>query len=263
MAGNPNDSRTLTEDAMMCRASPLEVRWKVQFWRTIAGLVLFAVAFGYVEAAVVAYLRSIYTPLRAHFYPGSSNELFPLLSFDQLRVLGPEHLARLNIELGREIATLLMLAGVAVAVARNLREWAAAFVVCFGIWDIAFYSFLKLLLSWPASLLTWDILFLLPVPWVGPVLAPIVVSVSMIGAGVMVLWREHTNRPVHIDAARWALILLGGVIVFAAFIADFRNTAAGGNPSAFHWGVFLIGEAVALLAFFDALLRARAVPRKV
>jgi hypothetical protein len=245
------------------RASALEARSKGQFWRTIAGLVLFAVAFGYVEAAVVAYLRSIYTPLRGHFYPGSSNELFPLLSLDQLRVLGPEHVTRLKIELGREVATLLMLAGVAVAAACNLREWAAAFVLCFGIWDIAFYSFLKLLLSWPASLLTWDILFLLPVPWVGPVLAPILVSLSMIGAGLMVLWHEHTRRPVHIGRARWALILAGGLIVFAAFIADFRNTAAGGNPSAFHWGLFLIGEAVGLLAFCEALVRARAVPRRV
>jgi hypothetical protein len=239
------------------------VRSKAQFWRIIAGLVLFAVAFGYVEAAVVAYLRSIYTPLRAHFYPGSSNELFPLLSLDQLRVLGPEHVMRLKIELGREFATLLMLAGVAVAAARNRREWAAAFVLCFGIWDIAFYSFLKLLLSWPASLLTWDILFLLPVPWIGPVLAPIVVSLSMIGAGLMVLWREHTRRPVHIGPARWTFIIAGGVIVFAAFIADFRNIGAGGNPNAFHWGVFLIGEAVGLLAFFDALLRPRAAPRQV
>src|SRR5690349_2988847 len=151
---------------------------KTQFWRTITGLVLFAIAFGYVEAAVVAYLRSIYTPLRAHFYPPSSaGELFPLLTLDQLRALGPEHTARLNTELGREFATLLMLSSVALVAARKPREWIAAFVLCFGIWDITFYAFLKLLLNWPASLLTWDILFLLPVPWVGPVIAPILVSI--------------------------------------------------------------------------------------
>lgn len=223
----------------------------------IAGVSLFAIAFGYVEAAVVAYLRSIYTPLRAHFYPGASSELFPLLSLDQLRTLGPEHLARLNIELGRELATLLMLAGVAVAATRNAREWAAAVVMCFGIWDISFYVFLKLLLSWPASLLTWDILFLVPVPWVGPVLAPILVSLSMIGAGLTLLWREFRERPIQIGAARWAFIVLGGAIVVTAFIADFRNTATGGNPRAFHWWIFAVGEALGVGAFASALQGAR------
>lgn len=226
---------------------------KAQFWRTIAGLVLFAAAFGYVEAAVVAYLRSIYTPLRAQFYPGSSSELFPLLSLDQLRILGPEHIRRLNIELGRELATLLMLAGVALVPARKAREWTAAFVVCFGIWDISFYAFLKLMLNWPASLLTWDILFLLPVPWVGPVLAPILVSASMIACGLLLLWREQSGRPIALRAAHWAFIVLGGALVFAAFIADFRNTAAGGNPNAFHWWLFLAGEASGVAAFATAL----------
>ncbi|HTU44441.1 MAG TPA: hypothetical protein VMF91_05235 [Bryobacteraceae bacterium] len=228
---------------------------KAQFWRTIAGLALFAIAFGYVEAAVVAYLRSIYTPLRAHFYPGASSELFPLLSLDQLRTLGPEHITRLNIELGREMATLLMLAGAALAATRKPREWVAAFVLCFGMWDIAFYAFLKVMLSWPASLLTLDILFLLPVPWVGPVLAPILVSVSMIGAGLIVLWREFGERPVRIGALRWVVIVLGGAIVFVAFIADFRNTATGGNPNAFHWWLFGLGEALGLVAFGTGLNR--------
>ncbi len=223
-------------------------------WRIIAGLAVFAVAFGYVEAAVVAYLRSIYTPLRAQFYPGSGSELFPLLSVHQLTVLGPEHIARLRIELGRELATLLMLAGVAIAVARNIREWVACFILCFGIWDITFYCFLKLILNWPASLMTWDILFLLPVPWVGPVLAPVLVSLSMICAGLIVLRREHVGRPIVIGAARWFFILVGGAITFLAFIADFRNTSGGGAPNPFHWGIFLIGEAVALAAFLSALL---------
>ncbi|MGA8026302.1 MAG: hypothetical protein WB992_04100 [Bryobacteraceae bacterium] len=225
-------------------------------WRMIAGLVVFSAAFGYVEAAVVVYLRSIYAPLRAHLLPAvPSGELFPLLSLDQLRVLGTEHIQRIKIELGREFGTLLMLTGAALAATRKSREWLPAFLVCFGIWDITFYIFLKLLLNWPASLLTWDILFLLPVPWVGPVIAPILVSASMIVAGLLVLWREHLEKPVHIDALRWVLIGLGAVIVFAAFIADFRNTSKGGNPNAFHWGVFFTGEVIGLAAFASALLR--------
>jgi hypothetical protein len=229
---------------------------KTQFWRTITGLVLFAIAFGYVEAAVVAYLRSIYTPIRAHFYPPSSaDELFPLLTLDQLRILGPEHTARLNTELGREFATMLMLSGVALVAARKPREWIAAFLLCFGIWDITFYAFLKLLLNWPASLLTWDILFLLPVPWVGPVIAPILVSVSMIVAGFYGLWREYNENPFPMTRARWAFIGLGGLLVFLAFIYDFPNTARGGNPNTFRWDIFLVGEGIAVLAVITALWR--------
>src|SRR5436309_8393617 len=162
-----------------------------EWWRITAGLVLFGVAFGYVEAAVVVYLNSIYLPLRTHFYPTvPKTEMLPLLSIDQLRSLGPEHVTRLKIEVGREMATLLMLAGVALAITRNLREWVAAFLVGFGVWDLAYYLFLKVLADWPPSLLTWDVLFLIPAPWVGPVLAPVLVSISMILAGLIVLWQE-------------------------------------------------------------------------
>lgn len=236
---------------------------KTQLWRIIAGIVVFSAAFGYVEAAVVAYLRTIYAPLRSHFYPGvAASDLFPLLSLDQLGSLGSEHTTRLKIELGREFATLLMLAGVALSAGRSIREWFAAFVTCFGIWDITFYACLKLLLHWPASMLTWDILFLLPVPWVGPVLAPILVSISMIFGGLIVLWREYGEKPVEITGLQWTMIIVGGILVFAAFVADFRNTAAGKYPSAFHWGLFLAGEACGLIAFSTALFRREQVQQR-
>ncbi len=236
------------------------MRSKAQFWRTVVGLVMFSVAFGYVEAAVVVYLRALYTPMRMHFHPAlSANDIFPLLSLEQLRALGPEHTTRLKIELAREFATLLMLASVALTAARKPREWLAALLVCFGIWDMAFYASLKLLLSWPASLFTWDILFLLPVPWVGPVLAPLLVSVSMVTAGLTSLWREYRDEPLHMTGLRWISIVLGGLIVFAAFIFDFRNTARGGNPNPFQWGLFLIGLGIALFAFASTLRRHRKI----
>ena len=219
----------------------------------ITGLVLFSVAFGYVEAVVVVYIRSIYASIRAHVYPGSAQELFPLLTLSQLRTLGPEHLLHFKAELVRELATLLMLAGAALPAARHFREWIAAFLVCFGIWDMTFYLSLKILLNWPASLLTWDILFLVPVPWTGPVLTPVLVSLSMIASGLVVLWREHQGRPVHITGAHWAGILLGGILIFLAFIWDFRNTANGGIPHSFNWLLFATGEAVGLLSFAGSL----------
>ena len=223
----------------------------------MAGLVLFSVAFGYVEAAVVTYLRSIYLPMRMHFYPGSAGELFPLLTVEQLRLLGQEHILRLKTEIVREFATLLMLGGAALVAARKPREWFAAFLICFGVWDSTFYLFLKLLVQWPASLLTWDILFLIPVPWTAPVIAPVLASFSMIATGFALLWREYNNRPLHISRSRWGLIVLGGAIIVAAFIWDFRNTAHGGNPNPFNWILFISGEAIGVGAFVTSLRRPR------
>lgn len=235
---------------------------KPDFWRVIAGLILFSAAFGYVEAAVVVYLRSIYTPVRAHFYSVTPDQVFPLLTVAQLRRLGPEHVARLRIELGRELATLLMLAGAAMVAARSLREWVAAFVLCFGVWDITFYLFLKLLINWPASVLTWDILFLIPVPWTGPVIAPVITSSSMIASGLLLLLREYNKRPVHMTALERGGIVLGGVFVISAFMWDFRNTASGGNPNPFNWILFVVGETIGLLSFSSCLRSRRCIGAK-
>ncbi len=224
------------------------------FRRLVAGIVLFSAAFGYVEASVVAYLRTIYSPLHKRFYPTvGRDDLFPLIVPDQLRGLGEEHITRLNTELGRELATLLMLAGAAILGGRNIREWVAIFFVCFGIWDITFYLWLKVLLGWPPSLMTWDILFLLPVPWVGPVIAPVIVAASMIAAGLFVLWREYDGDPVRIGRLHWIGMSFGWLLVFLAFIADFANTTRGGNPNAFHWGIFLVGQSVWCATFYAAL----------
>src|SRR5260370_15930835 len=118
----------------------------------------------------------------------------------------------LAIEIGREAATIVMLAVVALAVARNAGDWAAAFVITFGTWDITFYVFLKVLLDWPASIFTWDILFLLPVPWVGPVLAPVLVSAVMIVAGVWHLRAQAQGQAVRIGA-HWIGIMVGAAII--------------------------------------------------
>ncbi len=195
----------------------------------------------------MVYLRAIYDPIRQQIHPDRSPEqLFPLISLSELRAAGPGHLQRLRTELFREAATLAMLAALALASSRNKRQWLAAFLIAFGIWDISFYAGLKILIGWPASLLTWDILFLLPVPWVGPVLSPVLVSISMIGAGLLVLHRDLSGKLHPFRWFHWALIYVGGFIVVLAFTWDFRNTAAGGLPNPFNWPLFLTGEAAGL-----------------
>jgi hypothetical protein len=209
------------------------MNWK----RTVLSLFLFGTAFGYLEAAVVSYLRALHEPARQRFYPGRSTaELFPLLTLEQLYASGSGERQTLLIEIGREAATIVMLATVALAVARNAGEWAAAFTIAFGVWDITFYVFLKALLDWPASVMTWDILFLLPVPWVGPVLAPVLVSTVMIGAGI---WQLRS--PVRIGAGPWTGILAGAAILIVAFAMDYENIMAGGAPRPFAWFVFSAG----------------------
>jgi hypothetical protein len=234
-----------------------------QFWKIVVALIVFGIAFGYVEAAIVAYLRYLYNPLRLQFYPGTSGQIFPLLSIEQLRQLGPEHVRLLKTELGRELATLLMLAGVALVAARKAREFVAAFLVCFGVWDITFYLFLRVLLHWPASLLTWDILFLIPVPWTGPVIAPVLVSLSMVGCGVMLLRCEYAGKPLQLSQLQWALIVVGGVLIMAAFVWDFRNTASGGNPRPFNWTLFIAGETIGTSSFLGSFRRRRGPAERI
>jgi hypothetical protein len=224
--------------------------------RSLVALILFGMAFGYIEAAVVVYLRSIYVPLRnATFSTVAHNDLFPLLAVEHLQAAGPEYVSMLGAELGRELATLVMLAAAGLAIGRNFREWLAGFMIAFGLWDIFYYVFLKLLIDWPESLWTWDILFLLPVPWIGPVIAPVLVSVSMIAAGVLVLWRESSGRPIQVGWLNGANIVLGGLVVVVAFCWDFRHTSAGGWPNPFNWPLFALGEVMAVTSFVHALSR--------
>jgi hypothetical protein len=219
----------------------------LSFTRVFLALLLFGVSFGYVEAAAVVYLRGLYEPLHERLHPGvASGELFPLIRLDQLQAAGPQPTRWLAIELARELATLLLLAAAALAVAQNFRQWFAAFAVVFGVWDLFYYVFLKVLLDWPASLLTWDLLFLLPVPWASPVLAPVLVAGTMILAGALVLRRELAGRPLRIGLGDWGAVGAGAVILVAAFCWDCRNLLEGGVPNSFNWPLFVLGEGIGI-----------------
>ena len=225
---------------------------RFSYLRAVAILLLFGVAFGYLEAAVVTYLRILHEPARERFYPGQPPaQMFPLLTLQQVRAAGQGK--TLYVEIGREAATMLMLAAIALAVSRNPRQWTAAFAIVFGVWDIVFYAGLKLLLGWPASLFTWDILFLIPVPWVGPVIAPMLVSAAMITAGIWCLRREGAGRPPRVRIGNAAGVLLGALIVILSFTLDYRNIMAGGMPHPFHWGVFGLGLGVGAVSYGRAV----------
>jgi hypothetical protein len=221
----------------------------VSMSRTLAALLLFGISFGYLEAAVVVYLRAIYDPIRQRIHPGRGpQDLFPLISTEQLKAAGPENERRLAIEIGREACTIIMLAAFGCVAGRNFNQRMAAFAVAFGLWDISFYVFLRLMIGWPQSLFTWDILFLIPLPWVGPVIAPVLVSITLIACGLVSLF--HGGLPA--KPWQWMAMVAGGVVVILAFVWDFRNTTSGGQPNPFNWPLFLAGEGIALAGFIAA-----------
>ncbi len=186
-------------------------------------LSLFAIAFGYIEGAVVVYLRELY-------YPGG-------FSLDLLATR-PRHIV--TTEVAREAASLLLLLSVArLAVRGGLRRF-AVFAFCFGVWDLVFYLTLKLLLDWPLSLLDWDILFLIPVPWTAPVLAPLLVSLGLVTAGVMLLLPSGERRP-RFTRRDWLIESGAGLVVLATFFWALPNLAAGRPPGAYPWWLFAIG----------------------
>lgn len=195
-------------------------RW---WWVTLYG-----VAMGFLEAVVVVYLRVIY-------YPGGFD--FPL-------ALLPARMAL--IEIGREAATLAMLAAVAALAGRTGRERFAWFCYLFGVWDIVYYAGLKAMLGWPATLMTWDVLFLIPLIWTGPVLAPLLVSAGLIAAALVMLYDEGRRVRIHLQPIDLLLLVTSLLLQLYAFMANHAAVRAGGRPGTFPWLIFLAGVALGL-----------------
>lgn len=146
--------------------------------RTLTIVGMWAVAFGFVEAAAVGYLRA------ALGVSLNIEALAPEALNDPARQL-------LTIEAFRETATIIMLVSLALLAARGRRERWALFLWAFAIWDIVYYLGLWLTVGWPPSLTTPDVLFLIPVPWVSHVWLPLMVSVLLLAA---VLVRSRSSK---------------------------------------------------------------------
>lgn len=203
--------------------------------------VAFGAAFGWVEAAVVVYLRRI-------VYPGGF--ALPLVPIEpQLAV----------VELTRELATLAMLAAVAMLAGRTRWQRFAAFLVAFGAWDLVYYLGLKLALDWPASLATWDVLFLLPWPWLGPVYAPAAVAVLMLVFGGLVFRREE-RRPGRADRWSWAFGAAGASVLLVTWLYDLPAALHGAYPRPYPVAWFATGIAL-LIACGVRFLRTDPAPR--
>lgn len=199
-----------------------------EHWRWLVVFV-FAAAMAWVEAAVVFYLRTMIDRIEPH-----QADPFP-------RIGGFG-----TAELVREAATLVMLLMVGFLAGRNRRSRAGYALLAFGVWDILYYVFLKVMCGWPHSLLDWDILFLIPLPWWGPVLAPVAISLLMIFWGTLATQFESPIFERRPDWKGWTLNLAGVVLALYVFMADTLHAADRGLaavctvvPQTFDWPLFL------------------------
>lgn len=186
--------------------------------KTLLWLSLFAIAMGFMETAVVVYLRQLY-------YPEGFG--FPL------KII-PNNIA--VTEFWREFATVIMLIGAGIMAGRDRFTRFAYFIMAFAIWDLCYYIFLYVLIQWPQSLFTWDILFLIPVPWVGPVLAPCIVSVQMIFFAWLVIRRYDMQGSARISWPQWLLLTGGVMVIIISFTTDYIEQAS--QSTAGGWSVF-------------------------
>ncbi|RMF92459.1 MAG: hypothetical protein D6734_12170 [Candidatus Schekmanbacteria bacterium] len=140
-------------------------------------LILFSIGFGNVEAMIVVYLRRILPPFDETTF-GTVDGFVNLL-----QDYGIYHIEQI-----REMFTLLMLVTLSILVGKTYLERFAAFCISFAVWDIFYYVFLHLIIGWPTNLFDIDVLFLVPVPWVSPVILPVFISSLMIGTGIHIFY---------------------------------------------------------------------------
>lgn len=227
-------------------------------------LIAFSISFGFLECAVVIYLRLIYYP---------SGFTFPMVNFD-LNILRTEIL--------REISTLAILTTISNLSAITFYRKLAYFLLCFGIWDISYYCFLKIMINWPESLLSWDILFLIPIPWIGPVLAPCIISLTMILLSFVIMYFSQKKTLNKINLSEWIYLILGSILLILSFTAGslkeimqnfissrsnmhlpyaLTNNNIKDITENFSWVIFAIGEAMVLTGLILLINRLKKIRR--
>lgn len=220
------------------------------FYKLLLWVSIFAIAMGFLETAIVVYLRELY-------YPEGFN--FPLAPISS-------HIALT--EILREAATVIMLICIGYFAGRSFACGFAWFIYTFAVWDIFYYIFLKILLNWPESFMTDDVLFLIPVTWVGPVITPIIVALSMIFLAIIIVWFESKGIVVRINKMEWTLLILGSLVLIVGFTWDYSayllekysfseiftlpnkdglfEYASKYIPRKFNWFLYVLGEGLIL-----------------
>jgi hypothetical protein len=202
-----------------------------KFIKKILLVFLFGIAFAYVEASVVAYLRTIYYPTGFHF---------PLvMRYDR----------NLTIEFFREFATLVILFSSSALLSRKFWEGFGYFVIIFGVWDIFYYVWLKATIGWPATIFDPDVLFLIPMPWIGPVLSATLISLVMIIIGVDITRLFSRGYNVRPELIHWILVLVGSALILYSYMSDFGAAFFQKYPKPYNWFLLACGLILFVIAY--------------
>ena len=229
---------SIPEKAPHTFSEPLKTTFK-----TFLIVVVFGIAFGYIEAAVVVYLRQI-------FYPGGFT--FPITIFDEIDTLS-RHI--LLTEIGREVATIVLIFTGAWLFGHNRQQRFAYFMIIFAVWDIFYYVWLKVLLDWPASIIDWDILFLIPCTWASPVLYPVLISITLTVFAVVILYRCSRGRSIRVTITDWLAFFTSGLIMVISFCIAGLHSTEQDYASYFYPSLFAAGYLISPVIFLKCLLK--------
>ncbi len=203
---------------------------------SFVALCVFGVAFGFIEAATVVYLVAT--------APGAVRSGFGLFP---VNVLAPR---LISIELVREACTLIMLAAVGWSAGRRWRDRIGAFLLTFGVWDLVYYAALRAMLGWPDSFATWDVLFLIPAPWIAPVWVPSVVAAIFVAVGTYLFWTAERERQYF--ARDFVLLCVSAAVVVIACLVESNAAQTADQPLHFPLWLYWPGVFVGVGAFWHA-----------
>lgn len=223
--------------------------------KLVSVVCIFSVCMAALEAAVAVYLRALY-------YPEEFSVAFRLID-DRV----------LLIELARELSTIVMLLCLGYLAGKNWGQRFAFFLMSFAVWDIFYYAWLKIFINWPSSFLEWDILFLVPITWIGPVAAPIICSLTMIVLAALLL---HLKTVKITSKLTWTFLICGCALILFTFVRDygalmlangflkdyqslltnpdFIAKASELKPRPYAWNIFVAGEVLFFLAMVNIKL---------
>jgi hypothetical protein len=206
----------------------------------------YAIAMAFMEAVAVVYIRGL------------------LRITDDAVALGPY----VTMEMCREAATLVMLVAVGWLAGRQGLDRLAYGMFAFGLWDIWYYVWLKILTGWPETLLSWDVLFLIPLRWWGPVLSPVLIAALICASSVLMVTHLERRGRLELDPARIGSLVAGGLLALYVFMSDSLYALLQGRsdwdtlrPGPFKWPLFLVALTLMALPGLAAIWPGRFNPR--
>jgi hypothetical protein len=132
-----------------------------------------------------------------------------------------------------------LLASAAWLAARCTRDFVGAFLLAFGIWDLVYYAALRVIVGWPETLCSWDILFLIPAPWMAPVWAPMIVAAVFVGVGTFFF--QTPSREARYTMADLAVIVLAATAIVLSFLVEWPFVTGPQPAPQFRQWLYWIG----------------------